>query len=201
MSAALQKTLFNLKFTAKSLERESKKCEKNEKAQKKKVATAIKKGNMEGAAIYASNAIREKNQALNYLKLSSRIDAVAARVNTAMRTQQLTKSMGSVVKGMDKVLASMNVEKIAGVMEKFEKQFDDIDVRTGYMEGAMDSTTAQTTPPDQVSALISEVADAQGLELMEELPAAATGAPVATAAPATSEADSLEARLAKLRGI
>jgi hypothetical protein len=33
----------------------------------------------EGAKIYASNAIRTKNQALNFLRLSSRIDAVAAR--------------------------------------------------------------------------------------------------------------------------
>ena len=46
----------------------SKKCEKNEKAQKLKLKQAIEKGNMEGAKIYAQNAIREKNQALNYLR-------------------------------------------------------------------------------------------------------------------------------------
>ncbi len=49
----LEKELFNLKFTAKSLERESKRCEKNEAAQKTKLKQAIKKGNMEGAKIYA----------------------------------------------------------------------------------------------------------------------------------------------------
>ncbi len=49
----LEKELFNLKFTAKSLERESKRCEKNEAAQKSKLKQAIKKGNMEGAKIYA----------------------------------------------------------------------------------------------------------------------------------------------------
>ena len=46
----------------------------------------MEKGNMDGARIYAQNAIRLKNQSLNYLKLSSRIDAVAARVNTAVQT-------------------------------------------------------------------------------------------------------------------
>ncbi len=40
---------------------------------------------MDGARIYAQNAIREKNQALNYLRLASRIDGVAARVETAVR--------------------------------------------------------------------------------------------------------------------
>jgi charged multivesicular body protein 1 len=58
----------------------------------------MEKGNMDGARIYAENAIREKNQALNFLKLSSRVDAVAQRVNTATKMNGLTKSMGSVVK-------------------------------------------------------------------------------------------------------
>ena len=40
---------------------------------------------MDGAKIYAQNAIREKNMALNYLRLSSRIDAVASRVESAIR--------------------------------------------------------------------------------------------------------------------
>ncbi len=50
--------LFNLKFAAKQLQRQSKKSEKNEKAQKLKLKQAIEKGNMEGARIYAQNAIR-----------------------------------------------------------------------------------------------------------------------------------------------
>ena len=75
----MQQTLFQLKFTAKQLVRSSKKCEKNEKTQRKKIKKAIEQGNMEGARIYATNAIREKKQALNFLKLSSRIDGVRVR--------------------------------------------------------------------------------------------------------------------------
>ena len=37
---------------------------------------------------------------------------VAARVETAVRMNSLTKSMGGVVKGMDKVLGSMDVSKV-----------------------------------------------------------------------------------------
>jgi len=50
---------------------------------------AISKGNMEGAKIHAENAIRQKNQALNYRRMSARIDAVAARVQTALTTKQV----------------------------------------------------------------------------------------------------------------
>ena len=50
---------------------------------------AIQKGNTEGARIHAENAIRQKNQALNYRRMSARIDAVAARVQTALTTKQV----------------------------------------------------------------------------------------------------------------
>lgn len=49
---------------------------------------------MEGARIYASNAIRKKNEALNLLKLSSRIDAVASRVQTAITMRKVRHSEG-----------------------------------------------------------------------------------------------------------
>ena len=43
----MEKHLFNLKFAAKELERSSKKCDKEEKAEKLKLKKAIEKGNME----------------------------------------------------------------------------------------------------------------------------------------------------------
>ena len=85
MSRGLENQLFQLKFTAKQLTRESARCEKNCIANKTKCKTAMQKGNNDGARIYAENAIREKNQALNFLRLASRIDAVAQRVNTACK--------------------------------------------------------------------------------------------------------------------
>jgi hypothetical protein len=81
--------LFNLKFAVKELERNSKKCEKEEKAEKLKCKKAIQKGNLEGARIHAENAIRQKNQALNYLRMSARVDAVASRVQTALTTRKV----------------------------------------------------------------------------------------------------------------
>ena len=65
-----------------------------------------------------------------YLKLSSRIDGVAARVQTAINMHQLTKSMGRVVKGMSAALKSMKPERISAVLDKFEQQFEDLDVRS-----------------------------------------------------------------------
>lgn len=54
-------------------------------------------------------------------------------------------------------------------MDKFETQFSDLDVQTSYMEQTMSSSTATTTPQDQVDALINRVADEAGLERQHEL--------------------------------
>ena len=78
-SSQMEKHLFNLKFAAKQLLRDSKRCEKEEKAEKAKLKKAIEKGNMDVARIHAENAIRQKNQALNFLRMSARVDAVASR--------------------------------------------------------------------------------------------------------------------------
>ena len=36
------------------------------------------------ARVYAENAIRKKNESLNYLRMSSKVDAVSSRVQTAV---------------------------------------------------------------------------------------------------------------------
>ena len=48
---------------------------------------ALQQKNVDGARIYAENAIRKKNESLNFLRMASRIDAVASRVQTAQSVQ------------------------------------------------------------------------------------------------------------------
>ncbi|KAL6061601.1 Charged multivesicular body protein 1a [Balamuthia mandrillaris] len=194
----MEAQLFNLRFTSKQLQRQSRKCEKNEKQNKLRLKKAIEKGNMDGAKIYAENAIREKNQALNYLRLASRIDAVAARVETAIRMKNVTRSMAGIVRSLDRASQSMNVEQITKVMDQFERQFEDLDVQATYVEGAMNQTTTLSTPQDQVEELISQVADEHGLELAGTLGEKAA-VPSTAAATTTNEQDDLMARLDKLK--
>ncbi|KAG4088846.1 Snf7 family [Neocallimastix lanati (nom. inval.)] len=190
----MENALFQLKFTAKQLQRNAKKCQKDEISEKNKLKKAIQQGNTEGAKIYALNAIRKKNEGLNFIRLASRIDAVASRVQTAVTMRTVTKSMGNLVKGMDKAMKSMNLEQISAIMDKFESQFEDLDVQTQVMEGTMGQSTTLTTPQEEVDSLMQQVADEHGLELNMELPGAANHALTGD-----KEQDLLTERLAKLR--
>ena len=176
-SHSLEDDLITFKLTSKQMARSAKKCEKNELTAKENLRKAIEKGNIEGARIYAQNAIREKNNGLNFMRLGSRIDAVASRLETAIRMQQVNKAMGMTVKGMTAAMRSMNVEEITRTMETFEKQFEDMDVKSAYMEGAMESSTALSTPPEQVEALMQQVADEHGLTISTQMDTVSTTIP------------------------
>ena len=112
MGDKLLDQIFNLKFTAKQLNKQSQKSTKDEKAERTKVKKAIEKGNLDGAKIYAQNAIRKKNESLNYLRLASRLDAVVSRLDTQAKMQTVNKSMAGIVKALDKSLASNNLEQV-----------------------------------------------------------------------------------------
>jgi len=83
--------------------------------------------------------------------------------------------MAGVVKSMDSALKSMNLEKVAGIMDQFERQFEHLDVQTQTMEEAMSGVTTLTVPEDQVEGLMQQAADEAGLDLKMELPSNPTG--------------------------
>mmetsp|Transcript_14835 Transcript_14835/g.64204 ORF Transcript_14835/g.64204 Transcript_14835/m.64204 type:complete len:210 (-) Transcript_14835:77-706(-) len=189
--------IFNLKFTAKQLARTAAKCEREEKTLKAKVKTAIEKGNIEGAKIHAMDSIRKKNENLNMLRLASRLDGVVSRLETQHKMNMVNKNMSVIVKSLEQSLKDNNLEKVSENMDQFERQFENLDVQTEFVEQAMGNTTAATTPPEDVAKLMQEVADEHGLEFAANLPEANQEA--LPEAPAAQKEDVLSNRLAALR--
>merc|ERR1712226_680973 len=122
-------------------------------------------------------------------------------VQTAVTTKRMTQSMQGVVKAMDSAMKSMNLEKISGLMDKFEKEFEDLDVQTSVMEGAMSQTTATNVPQDAVESLMKQQADEAGLELNMDLPSAVNNTIGQSTQATTSEQDELSQGLARLRQV
>lgn len=199
---SMEDSLFQLKFCAKQLERESKRSEKEHNSNKAKIKKALQQGNVEGAKIYSENAIRKRNESLNYLRMAARVDGVSSRVKSAMAMKQVTKDMGQVVKGLDKAMASMDLQKVQEIMDKFEQQTENLDVQANAIDQSMGAASTLTTPADQVDALIQQVADEHGLEtadMLSDAAAAPTEALGASSSVSAAQEDALTKRLAQLR--
>jgi charged multivesicular body protein 1 len=82
-------------------------------------------------------------------------------------------------------------------MDKFEQQFENLDVQVNVMDGAMQSSVTTTTPANEVDSLLKEVADESGIELNMNLPQA--GSVAIGASTASHDQDELSKRLEKLR--
>ncbi|THD18469.1 Charged multivesicular body protein 1 [Fasciola hepatica] len=191
----MENQLFNLRYAAKNLQRSAAKCEKAEKEEQRKIKVALTKNNHEGARIHAENSIRQKNQAVSFLRMAARVDAVCARVQTAITLKGITQNMSSVVKSMDAAAKSMDLEKLMKLMDSFEKNFENLDVQSQVMDSTMSNTVTLSTPEDQVSGLMKKVADEAGIELTNELP----GASQSRVSVSAAEEDDLSQRLARLR--
>lgn len=69
--------------------------------------------------------------------------------------------MGGIVKALDSAMASNNPEKVAETMEKFEKQFENLDVRSSFVADAMSNQAAISTPENEVTDLLHQVSHAR----------------------------------------
>eukprot|EP00271_Cylindrocystis_brebissonii_P017788 TRINITY_DN4764_c0_g1_i1.p1 TRINITY_DN4764_c0_g1~~TRINITY_DN4764_c0_g1_i1.p1 ORF type:complete len:203 (+),score=42.98 TRINITY_DN4764_c0_g1_i1:249-857(+) len=194
----LMDQIFQLKFTSKTLIRQAHKCEKEEKAEKLRVKKAIQNGNLDGARIYAENAIRKRSEQSAYIRLSSRLDGVISRLDTQAKMNMITSSMAGIVKALDASLNANNLMKMSETMDQFEKQFVNMEVQSEFIQDSMAGSTALSTPEGEVNLLMQQVADEHGLEVTVGLPEAARQAlPVKQE---ESQEASLSKRLEELKG-
>jgi len=77
--------------------------------------------------------------------------------------------MGGVVKAMDAAMKSMNLEKMSSLMDKFENQFEDLDVQSSYMDNTMSQSTTTAVPQGDVENLLQQVADEAGYAIVINL--------------------------------
>ncbi|KAL8697002.1 MAG: hypothetical protein Q9201_007360, partial [Fulgogasparrea decipioides] len=150
---------------------------RDEATEKNKLKKAIQQNHPDIAKIYAQNAIRKQNERLNLLRLGSNGEYGGGGEGNGWGDEG---------------------DGFGEVMDKFESQFEDLDVATGYYENATSSATAVGTPQDDVDRLIGQVADEAGVELQAEMKAPESGLKVGANAEEERE-EELGERLRALR--
>ncbi|CAG9324587.1 unnamed protein product [Blepharisma stoltei] len=165
----LEDTIFNLRMGSKQLAKESQRSEQQCNIEKQKAAASLRKGMIDNARIYGENSIRFHNESLNYLRLSSKLDAVQSRLRSASRTQELTKQFGHIVPQMNSALKSMNPEVIARTMNQFESVFENFEVVSGTINQSLETATVTSAPRSQVDDLLNQIASEHGIQVQAEL--------------------------------
>merc|ERR1712130_798468 len=132
---------------------------------KKKCKKAMENGNMDVAKIHADTAIHKQNAANQMLKLSSRLDGVVHRMESMLKQKQVTKMLATVSKDLDPMLNDKTLMSVSVAMDRFEQQFETLDVESKVMESAIDNGTASAFKEDQVDELLQQIADENAMDV------------------------------------
>lgn len=171
----------DMRSMARQLFKSSKKCELDEVVEQQKAMAAIRENNLDKARSYGESAIVKHNEAQNYVKLATRLEAVVSRLDTQVKMNTINASFASVVKALKKTVEKNSGSSIMSTMEAFETTFKQLDEQTASMTTFMDATLAQKAPATEVDLLLAKLADTHNLETTLDLPRAT---PPAAAPPA-----------------
>ena len=127
-------------------------------AERKKAKAAMDKGDMEIAKIHAEGTIRLKKEAIGTRRYGAKMGALASKLDGAVRAQQISQTMANTVPALQKSLKTMEKMGIAGAMQDFEKVFEDLDVKTGEIDSAMDNVYQGSIDQTEVQGLLTEIA-------------------------------------------
>lgn len=84
-------------MTARTMEKQACKLEQSEAGNKKKIMDALAKNQMETAKIHAETIIRNKKEAISIRRFGVKMGALSSKLESAYRTQEVSKSISSAV--------------------------------------------------------------------------------------------------------
>ena len=164
----LEDVLFKLKFTKKTLARDIKKCETRTNIETNKIKEDIIKNDYIAAQIHSENTIRQKNQRISFMRLSSRLDALVCRLELAVQNGKLTDNIVNIAYGLESIQENFTYRNVVGILSRFDTSFEDFDVTMNLMDKSIEDTTSNQIPKEDVIKLMQFVADTHQLKIQEQ---------------------------------
>ena len=85
--------LINMKMKSKMFMREHKKAMKEKKKYHDKARASLKNGNEEGARLFLDLVSQKQNEAMQYMRMSHRLDVIAGQVKSKLKTTELMNDL------------------------------------------------------------------------------------------------------------
>ncbi len=133
--------------------------------------------------------------------------ALAAKLESAYRTQQISETIGKTVPMLNKCMKKMDTLgvsmclpdklQVGASINDFENIFESLDVKTEELNGALEGISSNQIDQDEVTNLLNEMRDAQGMEVGGGMQNAGKGG-IATNAQA-NDVDEMQRKLDQLK--
>ena len=128
--------------------------------------------------------------------------ALSAKLESAHRTQEMSQQISKSVPLLKNAMKQMDSVGAQGSIGDFEKVFEDLDVKTGDMNEALNSVYSTSIDNGEVMNLLTQMKDEQTMEAGGQINAGAgqIAQPTGVAANA-NEVDAMQAKLNELKNL
>uniref|UniRef100_H2YDI7 Charged multivesicular body protein 2a n=1 Tax=Ciona savignyi TaxID=51511 RepID=H2YDI7_CIOSA len=199
-----------LNRTIRDLDRERVKMEGQEKKVIQDIKKMAKAGQMDAVKIMAKDLVRTRAYVKKFILMKANIQAVSLKISALKSQDSMMQAMKGVTKAMRAMNKQMKLPQIQKIMMDFERQSEQLDMKTEMMEEAIDDVM-EGDEEEESDAIVKQVYDELGLQFTDELggvpveqgglsaPIKNKGPQAVAAGPVDSADADLEARLNNLR--
>ena len=156
---------------------------------------------MENAKVFAENVIRNRKEAINLRRFGVKMGALSAKLESAHRTQEMSKQISQSVPLLQKAMKQMDSIGVAGSIGDFEKVFEDLDVKTGDINQAMDNIYSTSIDNGEVMDLLNQMKDQQTMEAGGQINAGSGAIANPNANAQGNDIDEMQAKLNDLKNL
>jgi charged multivesicular body protein 2A len=203
-----------IRKATRELERETRSLERQEKQLIQNIKKSAKEGQMGPVKIMAKDLVRTKKYISKFNMMSSQLQAVGLKLQSAKSMDAMSGAMRGVTVAMISMNKQMNIPQMQRIMQQFAMENERMDMTEEMMSDTIDDVMTEEGDEEEEDEVISKVLDEIGVSFGESIPDAPLGMASATAATASVPAarsavaegaasdpavDELEARLNNLR--
>merc|ERR550514_2343445 len=148
-----------------------------------------KEGQVDSAKIYAKDLVRTRAYIKKMHKMKSHMEAVSLRLQTMQSSAQMAQCMKGVTKVMGTMNKKMNLPQIQKIMMEFEKQNEMMGMKEEMMADAMDDAFADDDDEAEEDNVLGSILAELGVEMsnkLQDAPTTAMQAPQPAAAAGSS---------------
>jgi charged multivesicular body protein 1 len=149
--------LINMKMKSKMFSREHNKAMKDKKKQLAKAKACLKKGEEEGARLYCDLAQQKHSEAMQYLRMSHRLEVIAGQVKSKSKSMEMMDSLNQFTPFLQEASANMPLEQMYKNMEEFSTAYDDLAVKGHIMDENMNKVMGDKGTVENVDNMMNQL--------------------------------------------
>ena len=162
--------VFQLRMSSKRFDRERKRSEKEKAKNMKKAKQCLKKGDEEGARLFAMNAQKNANDRMKYLQMSSRLEAMSSTLKSNHASNEI---MGHLSNNVTPILMSeadkIPLNQMVKNFELFQESYDKMEVTTNIMSNNFDKMQSGNNQVKDSNDLFNQMKTEYNYEIGKEM--------------------------------